>query len=152
MPCLLWGDDLNPLRGATSIGPRYQTTRPRYEWTAIAQEHWASAGLDDRIDLAIGPASDTLAALDPNVVVDFAFIDADKAGYQAYYEALLDRLAPHGVIAVDNTLWSGQVIDDSDTSRDTEALRAFNAHVVADERVVVALTPIGDGDTLIRRR
>lgn len=122
------------------------------EWTSIARVHWAEAGLDDRIELRVAPAIDTLAGLDPDRSVDFAFIDADKTGYAAYYEALLPRLSPNGVIAVDNTLWNGQIIDASDTSRDTEALRAFNAMVAADDRVIVALTPIGDGLTLIRRR
>ena len=122
------------------------------EWTAIAREHWSAAGVDDRIDLVIAPAGDTLAALDDDVQIDFAFIDADKTGYLDYYEAIVPRLSPQGVIAVDNTLWSGQVLDDDDDSADTVALRAFNAHVAADERTIAALTPIGDGVTLIRLR
>lgn len=122
------------------------------EWTAIAREHWAAAGVDDRIDLVIAPAGQTLAALADDVRVDFAFIDADKTGYLDYYEAIVPRLSEQGVIAVDNTLWSGQVLDETDDSADTVALRAFNAHVAADERTVTALTPIGDGVTLIRLR
>ncbi len=122
------------------------------EWTAIAREHWEAADVADRIDLVIAPAGETLAALDPDVVVDFAFIDADKTGYLDYYEALVPRLAPNGIIAVDNTLWNGRVLDDSDNSDDTVALRAFNAHVANDDRTVTALTPIGDGVTLIRGR
>ena len=122
------------------------------EWTAIAREHWADAGLDDRIDLVIAPAGDTLADLGDGVQIDFAFIDADKTGYLDYYEAIVPQLSPQGVIAVDNTLWGGQVLDDEDDSADTVALRAFNAHVAADERTIAALTPIGDGVTLIRLR
>ena len=121
-------------------------------WTAIASEHWEAAGVADRIDLVIAPAGQTLAALDADTTVDFAFIDADKTGYVDYYEALVPKLGPGGIIAVDNTLWNGQVLDDTDDSDDTVALRRFNAHVAADDRTVAALTPIGDGVTLIRRR
>lgn len=122
------------------------------EWTSIARDHWSAAGVADRIDLVIAPARDTLAALDDRVSIDFAFIDADKTGYLDYYEAIVARLSPQGVIAVDNTLWNGQVLDESDDSADTAALRAFNAHVAADPRTIAALTPIGDGLTLIRLR
>jgi caffeoyl-CoA O-methyltransferase len=121
-------------------------------WTAMARAAWAEAGVDDRIDLKVAPAIDTLRALPADTVVDFAFIDADKGGYTSYYEEILARLSPDGMIAVDNTLWSGAVVDDTDTSVDTVALRAFNAHVAADERTVQVITPIGDGLTLIRRR
>ncbi|MFN3218569.1 MAG: O-methyltransferase [Acidimicrobiales bacterium] len=122
------------------------------DWTAMARAAWAEAGVDDRIALKIAPAIDTLRALPADTVVDFAFIDADKSGYTSYYEEILARLSPDGMIAVDNTLWSGAVIDDTDTSVDTVALRAFNAHVAADDRTVQVITPIGDGLTLIRRR
>lgn len=119
------------------------------EWTAVAREHWDAAGVSDKIDLRIAPAIDTLKTLG-DTAVDFAFIDADKGSYVDYYEALVPLLSDRGVIAVDNTLWDAQVIDAEDTSVDTEALRAFNAHVVADERTICALTPIGDGLTMIR--
>ncbi|MEM7285631.1 MAG: O-methyltransferase [Actinomycetota bacterium] len=122
------------------------------QWTSIARDHWAAAGIDDRIDLVVAPASDTLAGLEPDTRVDFAFIDADKTGYLDYYEALVPKLSPQGVIAVDNTLWSGQVLDDGDRSEDTVALRQFNRHVADDVRTITALTPIGDGVTLIRLR
>lgn len=121
------------------------------EWTDIAREHWALAGVDDRIDLRIGPAIDTLRALPADTVVDLAFIDADKAGYVDYYEELLARLAPGGVIGVDNTLWSGAVVDPDVHDADTEAIRRFNAHVAADARTRQVIVPIGDGLTLIRR-
>ncbi len=122
------------------------------EWTDIARSHWTRAGVDDRIDLVIAPATETLAALEADAAVDFAFIDADKTGYLGYYEALIERLSPRGLIAVDNTLWSGNVIDDSDQSEDTVALRAFNDAVAADPRVESVIVPIGDGVTLIRTR
>ena len=120
------------------------------EWTNIAREHWELAGVGHRIDLRIGPAIETLRALETDVVVDLAFIDADKGGYIEYYEALLPRLSPNGVICVDNTLWSGSVIDPSDTNDDTESIRRFNAHVAADARTRQVIVPIGDGLTLIR--
>ncbi|BAN01004.1 O-methyltransferase [Ilumatobacter coccineus] len=121
------------------------------EWTAIAREHWEAAGVADRIELKIAPAIDTLRALPDDTVIDMAFIDADKRGYHAYYEEILARLADDGVILVDNTLWSGAVVDDSDTSPDTLALREFNDAIVADDRVRNVVLPIGDGVTMIRR-
>jgi caffeoyl-CoA O-methyltransferase len=121
------------------------------EWTSIAREHWAAAGVDDRIDLRLGPATETLASLPPEPEIDFAFIDADKTGYLAYYDELLDRLSPHGVIAVDNTMWGGRVIDERDTSAQTAALRQFNRQVSADRRTTNVTLPLGDGITLIAR-
>jgi caffeoyl-CoA O-methyltransferase len=122
------------------------------EWTSIAREHWQLADVDDRIDLVIAPANDTLANLDDGKAVDFAFIDADKTGYLGYFEALVGRLSERGVIAVDNTLWGGNVVNAKDDSDDTVALRAFNDHVAADERVESVIVPIGDGVTLVRLR
>jgi caffeoyl-CoA O-methyltransferase len=122
------------------------------EWTAIAREHWVAAGVDDRIDLRIGPAADTLRSLPDEPSIDLAFIDADKTGYRTYYDEIVDRLRPGGVVLIDNVLWSGNVIDPADTSDDTEALRALNDHVAADERVEAVLLPISDGLTLARRR
>ena len=121
------------------------------EWTTVAVNAWKEAGIADRVELKIGPAAKTLQALDPAVDVDFAFIDADKGGYIGYYEALLPRLSTHGVIAVDNTLWSGRVLDEGDISPDTVAIRAFNEHVARDDRSIAALTSIGDGLTFIRK-
>jgi caffeoyl-CoA O-methyltransferase len=119
------------------------------EWTAIAREHWQRAGVADRIDLRIAPALDTLATLDQQPPVDLAFIDADKPNYTAYYEALVPRLAPGGVILVDNVLWGGSVIDDATQDDNVAAIRAFNDHVVADPRVDQVMLPIADGLTLV---
>ena len=122
------------------------------EWTAIAREHWERAGVSDRVDLRIGPAMDTLRSLPSEPAVDLAFIDADKSSYIAYYEELVPRLSERGVILVDNALWDGHVANPDQTDSTTEELRAFNAHVIADERVLVALLPVGDGLSMITRR
>ena len=122
------------------------------EWTAIARRHWEAAGVSDRIDLVIAPAIQTLRALADDTQVDFAFIDADKTGYLAYYEELVPRLSDHGLLVVDNVLWSGRVMDPSVVDPDTVALREFNARVVTDDRVEVVMLSIGDGVTLVRRR
>jgi caffeoyl-CoA O-methyltransferase len=119
------------------------------EWTSIARRHWAAAGIEDRIELRIGPAIETLRSLPTEPSVDFAIVDADKGGYAGYYDELVPRLSPHGLIAVDNTMWSGTVIDESDQESDTIALRAFNDHVAADARTTNVTVPIGDGITLI---
>jgi caffeoyl-CoA O-methyltransferase len=122
------------------------------EWTAIARRHWEAAGVSDRIDLVIAPAIQTLRALPDDTPVDFAFIDADKTGYLAYYEELVPRLSDHGLLVVDNVLWSGRVMDPSADDDDTVALREFNASVVADDRVDVVMLSIGDGVSVVRRR
>lgn len=121
----------------------------------VAQRYWARAELSDRIDLRIGPA---LATLDEQVqaghagTYDFAFIDADKENQITYYERCMALVRQGGVIAADNTLWKGRVADDLDQSTTTEAIRAFNKHVVTDQRVDMSLVPIADGLTLARKR
>jgi len=122
------------------------------EYTARAVRAWDEAGLDDRIELRIAPAAETLGAMPFDPPIDLAFIDADKTGYASYYDLILERMRPGGVIAVDNVLWSGQVIDPTDTSADTEALRAFNDMVRDDARVEPVMVPIADGLTLCRKR
>ena len=122
------------------------------EWTTVARRHWEAAGVADRIDLVVGPAADTLAGLPAEARVDFAFIDADKGGYLDYYEALVPRLSPHGLIAVDNVLWSGRVVDPNAEDAETVAIRAFNDHVAADPRVEAVMLSVGDGVSLIGRR
>jgi len=122
------------------------------EWTTLAREAWDRAGVADRIDLRIAPAIETLRALPRDEPIDLAFIDADKGGYAAYFEELVTRLRPDGVILVDNTLWHGAVVDESATDDNTKAIRAFNDLVAADDRVDTVLLPISDGLTLLRKR
>jgi len=125
------------------------------EWTRIARQFWKEAGVDSRIDLRLQPALKTLDELQAGGATssfDFAFIDADKTNYVAYYERLLDLVRPGGLIAVDNTLWGGALARPEVNDADTNALRAFNAHVHRDERVDLSLVPIGDGLTLLRKR
>ncbi len=122
------------------------------EWTGIARRYWDRAGVSDRITLEIGPAADTLAALDPEPAFDLAFIDADKTGYARYFDELVPRMRTGGLILVDNVLWSGNVIDPGDTSDDTVALRAFNDQVVADPRVDCVMLAVGDGLSIIAKR
>lgn len=125
------------------------------EWTSVGRRYWAKAGVAKKIDLRLAPAVETLERLladGRRDAFDFAFIDADKESYDAYYERCLQLVRPGGVIAVDNVLWSGKVIDPSVTDADTEAIRRFNAKLASDERVSLSLVPIGDGLTLARRR
>lgn len=118
------------------------------EYTAVARRYWAKAGVADRIDLVLGPALETLRAQPDEICFDFGFIDADKASYRAYYEEILRRLRPGGLIAIDNVLWSGQVLRESDRSEDTVAIRALNEHVAADRRVRSVMIGVADGITL----
>jgi len=125
------------------------------EWTDIARRHWQKAGVAHKIDLRLARATKTLdALLDAGGAgnYDFAFIDADKSSYAAYYERCLQLVRAGGLIAIDNTLWSGAVIDPSKRDEDTEAIRALNEALHRDERVDVALLTVGDGLTLARRR
>ncbi len=121
------------------------------DWTALGREAWERAGVADRIELRIAPAIETLRALPADDQIDLAFIDADKPSYGDYYAELVPRLRPNGVILVDNTLWMGTVIDASVTDDNTNAIRAFNDLVAADDRVDTVLLPISDGLTLIRK-
>jgi caffeoyl-CoA O-methyltransferase len=125
------------------------------EYTAVARRHWRAAGVSDRIELVIAPARDTLDARLAQGEAgryDFAFIDADKTGYLAYYERLMKLLRPGGLIVVDNTLWNGEVANPENRDADTEALRAFNDALHRDTRIDLALLPVGDGLTLARLR
>ena len=125
------------------------------EWTQVARRYWREAKLADRIDLRIAPANDTLAALtrDPGPdSFDFAFVDADKTGYDGYYERCLTLVRPGGLIAFDNTLWSGAVVDPARDDADTKALRALNTKAHTDPRVDACLLTIGDGVLLVRRK
>jgi len=122
------------------------------EWTAIARDHWDRAGVAERIDLRIAPAIETLRALPADPPIDLAFIDADKPGYVEYYEEIVARLRPGGVVLLDNVLWSGVVADPTNTDENTVAIRAVNDRVAADDRVEAVVLPIADGLTIARRR
>jgi caffeoyl-CoA O-methyltransferase len=122
------------------------------EWTSVGRRHWEQAGVADRIELVIAPAVDTLRALPKAPTIDLAFVDADKPNYAAYYEELLTRLRPNGLIMVDNVLWGGNVIEDDPNDANRVAIRAFNDMIAADDRVDAVMLPLGDGLTLIRKR
>ena len=123
------------------------------EWTAIAREFWQEAGVADRIELRIGPASATLKALrNDGEEFDFAFIDADKVGYADYYEQSLAMLRPGGVIALDNAFMHGRVVEPPADDAGATAVSELNAKIAADDRVEPSLLPIGDGLMLARKR
>ncbi|MEV8503290.1 class I SAM-dependent methyltransferase [Actinoplanes sp. NPDC051475] len=122
------------------------------EWTAVARAYWKRAGVADRIDLRIAPAVETLRALPADPVVDFAFIDADKTGYRDYYEEIVPRLRPGGLVVLDNVLRGGRVVLPGEAGADVAAIREVNDLVVADERVESVMLPVRDGVTLIRKR
>jgi len=120
------------------------------EWTAIARRYFERAGLSDRITLEIAPAVETLAALPADRTFDFAFIDADKVSYRKYYEELLKRMTPNGLIVFDNVLWMGQIIDPANTGDDTVALRDLNDLIATDSRVQAVMLSVSDGLTIVR--
>ncbi len=122
------------------------------EWTSVAREYWKWAGLADRIELRLGPAARTLRELPDDTTFDFAFIDADKTSYVEYWDLIVPMIRPNGVIMVDNTLWSGQVADSRISDDTVQAIRRFNDHAAADDRVELVLLPIGDGLSLARKR
>lgn len=125
------------------------------QYTPIARRFWKEAGVEHKIGLRIGPALDTLRGLlseGQRGRFDFAFIDADKTNNDPYYECALELLRPGGMIAVDNVLWSGRVLDAQSTEPDTVAVRAFNQKILSDPRVSISMVPIGDGLTLALKR
>lgn len=125
------------------------------EFTSIARRYWTAAGVADRIELHLRPAKQTIDALladGHGGTFDFAFIDADKLGYDAYYEGCLGLLRAGGTIAIDNVLWSGRVADPSADDESTVALKALNAKIARDARVDACTIPLGDGITLARKR
>ena len=124
-------------------------------YLSIAQTYWEEAGVTDKIEARLGPANETLRKLmndQSQPVFDFAFIDADKTNYDTYYESALTLLRPGGLIAVDNVLWSGDVVNRDDTSPDTTAIRAINRKISTDSRVDICLVPFADGISLCRKR
>ena len=125
------------------------------EWTAIARRYWEEAEVAHKIDLRLAPAVETLDGLLAEGCAgtfDFAFIDADKEGYDIYYERALELIRTGGLIALDNTLWEGKVVDPEVTDDDTVAIRVINSKLAGDERVTLSLLPVGDGLTLARKR
>jgi caffeoyl-CoA O-methyltransferase len=122
------------------------------EWTALARRAWARAGLADRIELRLAPAIETLRALPADEHVDLVFIDADKTGYLDYWQELVPRVRPGGLLLADNVLWGGAIVDGGDDSANAVALRAFNDAVAADARVECVVLPAFDGLTLARKR
>jgi O-methyltransferase len=121
------------------------------EWTDRARRAWAEAGVDDRVELHIGPAAETLPSLTDDSF-DLAFIDADKTGYDTYYTECLRLVHPGGLILVDNVLQGGRVVDPEATDASVEAIRALNRRIAADERVDIVLLPLADGLTMARVR
>ena len=131
-------------------GGRLHTCEISGEHAAIARRNFARSPFGDRIQLHFGPALDSIAAL--GGPFGFVFVDADKANYPAYYEAVLPKLAPGGLIAFDNVLWSGRVLDGDDDTEDTAAIRALNERLVRDDRIECVMLTVRDGLTLVRRR
>jgi caffeoyl-CoA O-methyltransferase len=125
------------------------------EWTSIGRRHWKEAGVDHKIDLRLAPAVETLDRLlagGAHATYDTAFIDADKTGYEAYYERALELIRPGGLIMIDNVLWDGAVADPEIHDADTDALRALNAKLRDDDRIDLCMLSVGDGLTLARRK
>jgi caffeoyl-CoA O-methyltransferase len=138
------------MAAALPEGGHIDTCEVSEEHAAVAQRYIDRSPYADRITIHVGPALETIERLRGEW--DFVFIDADKENYANYYEALLPRLAPTGLIAIDNTLWSGRVLDEEDDSASTRAIRELNEHVAADERVVAVQLTVRDGVTLVRLR
>lgn len=122
------------------------------EWTDIARRYWQRAGVEDRIELRLGPALETLQALAPEPAYDLAFVDAHKPEYPAYIEELAPRMRPNGVIIVDNVLRDGRVIPGRETDETDAMMQSFNHAVAVDQRFDTVLLPLADGLTFLRRR
>ena len=138
-------------RGLTATG-RLTCCDVSEEWTTVARKYWELAGVADRIQLELRPALETLRAMPAGESFDFAFIDADKTGYVSYWDEVVPRIRPGGIILVDNTLSHGRVVDPAPTDENVAGIRAFNDHAAADDRVVLVLLPIGDGLTMARKK
>ncbi len=122
------------------------------EWTGIARRYWQRANVSDRIELRLGPGLDTLRSLPRQTQFDIAFVDADKKNYRNYYEEILMRLRPNGLILFDNVLWMGQVLDTTASDEETVAIRELNDQIAVDPRVDAVMLPVSDGLTLVRKR
>lgn len=121
------------------------------EWTSVATPYWKRCGVAKKIDLRIAPALDTLSGLPESLRFDFAFVDADKSNYVAYFEALVPRMRKNGLIAVDNVLWHNWSLQACNQDGETIGIREFNEHVLSDDRVESVMLHVGDGLTLIRK-
>ena len=137
-------------RGLTT-GGRLLACDVSTEWTAVARTYWERAGVADRIDLRIAPAADTLRALPADPVIDFAFIDADKIGYPTYYEELVTRLRPGGLLVLDNVLQRGRILERDPGNPAVATMQRMNDQIVRDARVESVMLPVRDGVTLIRK-
>jgi caffeoyl-CoA O-methyltransferase len=122
------------------------------EWTSIGRKAWKRAGLADRIDLRLGRGLDTLRELPTGEHLDLVFLDADKGGYVSYWNELVPRVRPGGLLLADNVLWSGTIVDETVDDGDTQALRAFNDMVAGDDRVEQVVLTAFDGLLLARKR
>ena len=122
------------------------------EWTSVGCRYWERAGVANKITLKLGPAADTLRALPASHTFDFAFIDADKTSYAIYYEEILKRMRPNGLILIDNVLWNGAIVDDAKQDADTQALRKLNDFIARDSRVEAVMLGIADGLTIVRKK
>src|SRR3954469_12545183 len=118
------------------------------EWTSMAQRYWAEAGVTDRIELRLAPGAGPLEGLPLDQTVDFAFVDADKESYPTYYEELVRRLRPGGLLVLDNVLLGGRVFDEAEQGERATAMRAVNGRAAADDRVDVVMLPVRDGVTV----
>jgi predicted O-methyltransferase YrrM len=121
------------------------------EWTSVARAYWRRAGLADVIELRLAPAAATLRELPQGTSFDYAFIDADKAGYVEYWDLIVPLIRPNGLILVDNTLLHGRVVDDGEQDDQVRGIRRFNEHALADARTELVLLPVGDGLTMARK-
>ena len=122
------------------------------QWTSVGRKYWERAGVANKITLKLAPAAETLKALPASHTFDFAFIDADKSSYAIYYEEILKRLRPNGLILIDNVLWNGAIVDEAKTDADTLALRQLNDFIPTDTRVEAVMLGIADGLTIVRKK
>ncbi len=122
------------------------------EWTSVGRRYWERAGVANKITLKLAPAAETLKALPASHTFDFAFIDADKTNYAIYYEEILKRMRPSGLILLDNVLWSGRIMDESAQDTDTQALRKINDFIAQDSRDEAVMLAVADGLTIVRKK
>lgn len=139
------------LARALEKGGRLTTCDIHAGWTAMARKYWEKAGVEDTIDLRLGPALETLKSLTGSSF-DFIFIDADKENYPAYYETCLPLLDSRGVMIFDNVLWGGSVLDPDSRDRSTRGIRLLNDRLCEDQDVMISMLPISDGITLVMKK